>query len=83
MLPAVEVLKISNPVAGLDTGFAELSAVNVIRGGKNPLSVAAISSFADACGVDVPIPVWAKEYVTNINKTIVNDLDLNCISIDS
>jgi hypothetical protein len=31
-----------------------------MRGGKNPLVVEVTSSAADACGVVVPIPTWAK-----------------------
>jgi hypothetical protein len=48
--------------------------VLVIRGINNPLSVAAISSFAEALGVVVPIPVWAKELdiVSSKNTTVKN-----------
>jgi hypothetical protein len=48
--------------------------VLVIRGISKPLSVAAISSFAEALGVVVPIPVWAKEWdtVSSINTTVKN-----------
>lgn len=40
-------------------GAATVALVNVTRGGKKPLSVAYTSSFADALGVFVPMPVWA------------------------
>ena len=38
---------------------ASVALVKVTRGGKNPLFVAYTSSFADALGVVVPIPVCA------------------------
>jgi hypothetical protein len=40
-------------------GEKALDAVNATRGGKKPRSVAVTSSFADALGVVVPMPVWA------------------------
>ena len=42
--------------------------VRLTLGGKKPLSEAVISNFADAFGVVVPIPTWAKE-VTQIKNT--------------
>jgi hypothetical protein len=53
------VLYTIKPVAGEVTGLAALVAVKAIRGGKNPLSVAYTSSFAEALGEVVPIPVCA------------------------
>jgi hypothetical protein len=44
-------------------GEKALDAVNATRGGKKPRSVADTSSFAEALGVVVPIPVWAKTAV--------------------
>ncbi len=41
-------------------GLAEFVAVKVTRGGRKPLLEDATSSFAEASGVVVPIPVWAK-----------------------
>ena len=40
---------------------ASVALVKVTRGGKNPLLVEYTSSFAEALGVVVPIPVWALE----------------------
>jgi hypothetical protein len=56
----VTVLKTSKPLAGLMTGLATFAAVKATRGGKNPLSEAETSNFADAWGVVVPMPVWAR-----------------------
>jgi hypothetical protein len=42
--------------------------VRLTLGGKKPLSEEVISNFADALGVVVPIPTWAKE-VTQIKNT--------------
>ena len=47
------------------------TAVKVTRGGKNPLLVENTSSFAEALGVVVPIPVWARILVDNNKKRIV------------
>jgi hypothetical protein len=41
--------------------------VNVTRGGKKPLLVDETSNFAEACGVVVPMPVWANT-LTEIKK---------------
>ena len=60
VLPEEAVLKISNPLAGDVMGDAEFAAIKAILGGKKPLSVAAISSLAEAFGFVVPIPVCAK-----------------------
>jgi hypothetical protein len=49
----------NNPVAGLGIVVVSVPLVKVTRGGKNPLSVADTSSFAEALGVVVPMPVWA------------------------
>jgi hypothetical protein len=46
-----------------------LALVKVTRGGKKPLFVALTSNFADACGVVVPMPVWATIGIEKINKT--------------
>ena len=56
------VLYINNPAAAEDVpvmGAKTLLAVSAMRGGKNHLSVAAISNFAEALGLVVPMPVWA------------------------
>ena len=51
-----------------------MALVSVTRGGKNPLFVEYTSSFAEALGVVVPIPVCAsdKETINNrCNMTII------------
>jgi len=49
------------------TGEKELVDVRATLGGKKPLVSENTSSFADALGVVVPIPVWAstKEEINN------------------
>lgn len=64
--PFVVVLKMTNPVAGL--AMLSLSEV-VILGGKNPCEEELISSFAEAEGLDVPIPTCAKEDKSKKNNT--------------
>ena len=74
-MPAEAVLKISNPVAGLVTGLAEFNTVKAMRGGRNPLLVEETSSFAEASGVVVPMPVWAKTG-TSIKLSITKNKNL-------
>ena len=62
-MPAVVVLNTSNPVAGAVTGDATLLAVRATLGIKSPWVAELMSSFAEASGVEVPIPIfcdWAK-----------------------
>ena len=54
--PAVAVLYINRPVAGLEIVATSPVPVKVMRGGRNPFEVDATSSCADAAGVLVPIP---------------------------
>jgi hypothetical protein len=61
-------LNTNKPVAGEVTGLAAFVAVKAILGGKNPLSVANTSNFAEAFGVVVPIPVWAFPLRKNKNN---------------
>jgi hypothetical protein len=63
----VTVLNTIKPFAGLVTGLATFAAVKATRGGKNPLSEAETSNLAEAWGVGVPMPVWARE-VHETNK---------------
>ncbi len=58
--PAVAVLYTNSPVAGDATVAASSVPVSATRGGKNPLFDAAISSFAEAWGLVVPMPTWAE-----------------------
>jgi hypothetical protein len=53
--PAAEASAVEpdNPVTGANT----LVEVSATRGGKKPLFEEVTSSFADALGVEVPIPV--------------------------
>jgi hypothetical protein len=44
----------------------------VMRGGKNPLVVEVISNAAEAFGVVVPIPTWAKVVKLVATKTAEN-----------
>jgi hypothetical protein len=46
-----------------------------MRGGKNPLLVALTSSFAEACGVLVPMPVCANT-LQNRNKKKISFFNL-------
>jgi hypothetical protein len=57
VLPAELVLYTTRPVAGEVIVATSVVPNKAIRGGKNPLLVALTSSFAEACGVVVPIPV--------------------------
>ena len=52
-------------------GLVAFVALNATRGGKKPLSVANTSNFADAFGVEVPIPVWDSAAKEINNKNIV------------
>jgi hypothetical protein len=82
LVPAETVLKISNPVAGLVTGLAEFNAVKAMRGGKKPLFVDETSSFAEASGVVVPMPVWAINCIEN-NHPAMNKKYLIIYTIES
>jgi hypothetical protein len=64
------VLNTIKPLAGLETGLATFAAVKATRGGKYPLSEAETSSLAEACGVVVPMPVWAYilDEINHMNK---------------
>jgi hypothetical protein len=63
--PAAEASAVDpdNPVTGANT----LVEVSATLGGKKPLSDALTSNFAEALGVVVPMPVWAKTLV-EINR---------------
>jgi hypothetical protein len=69
---------INKPVAAEEVptmGAKALFAVNATLGGKKPLSVAAISSFAEALGVAVPIPVCANACVAKYAIKKVNKIN--------
>jgi hypothetical protein len=66
----VAVLNTIRPAAGVAMVETSDVPVNATRGGRNPLSVAEISSLALACGADVPIPTWAATIKGDINKKL-------------